>query len=322
LFGTNNENSDEDYMGVFMSSFDDLFGIGKIPDEWDMSVKKSDGPRNSLGDVDRKLFSLKRFFKLAAQGQPAALETFFVPKDKIISTSPDWEHILANKELFFSKEAILPFVGFARSQANRAVLKGEHLNLLNHLIRALADVAGKDTISSYFRGAVLAKTEGIKEEGQVELFGKKLRLFKNEHGFLQLDIAGHFYDPGSKIKMLRLSLASFVERYGDRSKTAAANGYDFDSVLHCFRMIFEATEFLATGKISLPRPPDEVEFLMKIKRKEYPTPDVDLFSAIDSKVRYLETEGVANSQLPLKADWVAISKLCVEMHVRAFGCRS
>ena len=56
LYGTNRPESDMDISGVFLPSEDDMLGLQNCPAEMSESVKVSDGPRNSIGDVDCKFY--------------------------------------------------------------------------------------------------------------------------------------------------------------------------------------------------------------------------------------------------------------------------
>ena len=120
LYGTNRPDSDEDFQGVFLPSKEDLLGIQNCSAEWKQNTKISNTVQNTKGDIDRKFYSLKRFFHLAAEGQPGQLELFFATPESTISYDPIWSEILDNIGLFLSKKSIVPFIGFALSQAHKA----------------------------------------------------------------------------------------------------------------------------------------------------------------------------------------------------------
>ena len=94
LYGTNRPESDEDFLGVFLPSTDDLLRLQECPREMTENKKVSEGDRNTKGDIDCKYFSLKQFLKLAGEGQSIALELFFVPKEHTITMEPEWLQIL------------------------------------------------------------------------------------------------------------------------------------------------------------------------------------------------------------------------------------
>jgi predicted nucleotidyltransferase len=64
LYGLNNENSDEDFVGVFIPNEEYILGLKNI-DEVDNSTKKSSKTgRNTKDDVDEKLYSRKKYLNL------------------------------------------------------------------------------------------------------------------------------------------------------------------------------------------------------------------------------------------------------------------
>jgi uncharacterized protein len=305
LYGTNTETSDEDYLGVFLPSVEDLLGLENCPQEWKLNQKLSEGPRNEKGDTDRKFFSLKSFCNFAAQGQAAILEMLFAPPDKIIQKHPLWQKVEDNKHLFLSRRGVAPFLGFARSQAHKAVIKGENLNLIKSLIEKLENVDRGVKLSEHFTNI---------QKDSVELLGHKLRLHVNEHGFTQLQLAGKDTDINLKTKTFHNNLKELLERYGSRTSNAAKDGYDYKSVLHAVRQLGEAEEFLKTGKITLPRPPEELELLMAIRRKEWPTADVDFFGYMDQRIQHIQTVVDEQSPLPKEPNRTKINELCIEIH--------
>ena len=92
-------------------------------------------------------------------------------------------------------------------------------------------------------------------------------------------------------------------------------GLAYEDALRKFN---EAEEFLKTGEITLPRPPEEIEFLMSIRRKEFPSKDVDLFDLIEGKIDFLKNTVLPNSPLPPKVDWNRLNELCIKIHLNLF----
>src|SRR6185295_2074802 len=134
LHGTNTPTSDEDFLGVFLPSTEDLLGMQNRPSEMTENKKLSETARNTKGDVDCKFLALYEFFRQAAQGQSQAVELFFVPDEHVMLTTPEWEFIKQHKEIFLSKKTISPIIGFAIAQVHKSKIKGDNLNKINHLI--------------------------------------------------------------------------------------------------------------------------------------------------------------------------------------------
>lgn len=296
LHGTSTPKSDEDFLGVFLPSSDDLLGLQNRPSEWTQNDKVSTGPRNEKGDTDCKYLAVYEFFNQAAQGQSQALELFFVPKEHVIITSPEWEAICKKKYLFISQKGIRPIIGFAIAQMHKAVIKGENLNKINALIehcdKQIENNNGRSTIKDHFNQD---KT----------MFGVPIEWHTNEHGYDLVRIAGRDYDVGTTIKRFREGLEILEKKYGSRVRLAAQMTYDFKSVTHAFRLIGEAEEFIQTGKITFPRP--DADFLLKVKKGEY---HGDVSEEIQRRLDFIDKVLTPASDLPLLPDYSKINNLC------------
>jgi len=315
LYGTDLPTSDDDFTGVFLPSVDDLLGLQHCAGEWSFSEKLSQGPRNTAGDTDRKFFSLQRFFTLVGKGQPTQLEIFFCPPGKTIQTSPEWEIIQANKDIFISQDGIQPFLGFARAQAHKAVIKGNNLNLINKLLTGFEHTKLDSDAKLY---DYLEPKPG--EPLGYWLFGQEIPSSVNEFGYTLVEIAGRSYDPAIRAKMFVKSLKELLSRYGSRTADAADNGYDYKSLLHCIRLLYQAEEFLLTGHLTFPRPPAEIDHLMSIRHKQWPEGDFDLQQYILDWEDRIKKDIIPKSPLPKKPNWVKINRLCTELLRRAIIC--
>ena len=72
--------------------------------------------RNKAGDVDVICYSLRRFARLAAAGNPTILHMLFTPSD---DGEVFWSRILASRDLFLSKAHALKYKGYAEAQLRR-----------------------------------------------------------------------------------------------------------------------------------------------------------------------------------------------------------
>lgn len=314
MYGTNRPESDEDFLGVFLPSSEDMFSLGNCPTEWTMNEKKSTGARNAKGDVDRKFYSVPKFLNLLGQGQPWALELVFAPQNMIITATADWEIIVNCQYYYLSKNSISPFIGFAKAQAYKATLKGENLNLVRRLIDGIGDLttAGLNcTIDDY-----ALRDEATLPLTEVQFLGETLKVEQSQYRpgvFMDnIVVAGRKFEFTKKIKHMKSQLQTLEAEYGTRSEAAAKAGYDFKSLLHAYRLIGEAKELLATGKMSMPRPPDEIELLKKIRDGEY---EADFFQEIEDRIAEVKA---IKSDLPDSANWSMINEVCrslMEMHL-------
>lgn len=315
LYGTNRPQSDLDYTGVFMPGTDDIFSLQRCPTEWTKNEKHSSGERNVAGDIDRKFYSIQRFLQLAGEGQPSQLELLFAPPEAIQQSSPEWDLIKSQASIFLSKKSIAPFVGFALSQAHKATIKGANLNL----IRDVLDW-GYRTLYERERNVSLAKVASIDGDSLLIRNSDKviiLKIVTNTQGFRTVEIGGRNYDVNLKTKTFLENLKVLEERYGSRAKNAADKTYDYKSLMHAYRMLAEARELLATGKITLPRPPGEILFYKSILALGDPGNQVidnfDHFGELTARIDELRQQLEPKSALPDEPNWAAINRLCTEL---------
>ena len=109
LYGLNVEGSDVDTGGVFMCTRRELLGCcGYRPQ---VSDRKNDNTWYEVGELVRLLL----------KSNPTALESLFVPDGKIIGgVHPIMRLLRDNREAFLTKECFNPFLGYERSQIEKA----------------------------------------------------------------------------------------------------------------------------------------------------------------------------------------------------------
>lgn len=301
MYGTATPESDTDYKGVFLPSIDDLTSLSaKCPDEWDMSVKsKDEDGKNTKDAVDRQYYSIQKFLSNAMNGQPWALEMLFAPKEMVIISTPEWDIVQQHLQFFMCKN-IAGFYGFAKNQAERAVIKGENLNHIQNLISLLDKHKSKSSAKIFQH--LYSDDEGsfFIMKGIPERVKKEY----SESGAEVITVAGRKFDVGLSLKKFQSSLQDMEQKYGDRVRTAANDGFDWKSLYHAYRLISEAEEFLEKGTITLPRP--DAELLLKIRRGEYDVDHREELMKGCERIRKAEKE----SFLPDEPNRYGIQVLC------------
>lgn len=110
LYGTMVEGSDVDTSGVYIAPIEDVLGFD---DKYQAQVSDE--------KHDNTYYEIKRWLELLCQSNPNALESLFVPKDKIIGdVHPAIQIILDNRELFLTKQCFKSFYGYSSEQIKRA----------------------------------------------------------------------------------------------------------------------------------------------------------------------------------------------------------
>jgi predicted nucleotidyltransferase len=312
LYGLNRPDSDEDFCGVFLPSTDDLLGLRSCPKELKQDVKVSDGAKNTVGDTDRKYWSLQRFIELVTEGQPGAVEMLFAPIDSIVSISEEWPEIRDTLiSCSMSSRSVRPFVGFALSQAHKAVIKGDNLNKIRELIALLEDGI---RCSAAFMSLPVSDNLSKREDGEYLFDVIKLNVITNNHGFRVIDLAGRQYDVNTKTRDYYKALRELEARYGSRSEAAASSGVDHKSLMHAYRLCIEAEELLRTGRITLPLTPEDRKFLIEVRNKL--RDDMDHFSILNAKIDALNLLALTTEAVPKVANWSKADELCKKVMLR------
>lgn len=105
---------DLDIYGVYVEPPETALGLKGLPHfVWSTA---GDDRRNGPNDVDVTLYSLRKWAGLACKGNPTALHFLFARGE---IESPVWAEVVANKNIFLSRDCVKQFLGFADDQLKR-----------------------------------------------------------------------------------------------------------------------------------------------------------------------------------------------------------
>lgn len=248
LYGTASPSSDKDFKGVYVPTLDQM-RLGRFPKSINENTKLNSSEKNTSEDTDKEIYSLHYFLELAKKGETVALDMLHAPESAWVSHTWEWEHLVKNRSLFYTKN-LSSLVGYARKQAAKYGVKGSRLAEAKEVLHVLS-------------------------EHEVPLFQRVRDLLpilpKGAHCGLQISNGVEFYQVCGK-KMTLNAFAShyipmmqhFVEEYGNRAKQAESNeGVDWKAVSHAFRAAFQVKGILLNGDFTYPLP--ETEFLRAVK---------------------------------------------------------
>lgn len=162
LHGVTTGDDDRDEMGLCIPPPDYVLGLKKF----DQFIYRTqpEGVRSGKGDLDLVIYSLQKWVRLAAKGNPTVLLLLHVPESEIILSSSTYEDLRRNKWMFLSKQVVARFIGYMNSQ--RQQLTGQKSK--KHTNRPeLVEVYGFDTKFAYHmvrlgvQGLELVTTGGI-----------------------------------------------------------------------------------------------------------------------------------------------------------------
>jgi predicted nucleotidyltransferase len=109
LYNTNIETSDVDYGGVFILPNEKLIGL---PDFYQDQVSDE--------RHDTTYYEFNRWVELLMKANPNALESLFVPADKVIGDiHPAVQLIIDNRDMFLTKECFKSLSGYAYAQIQK-----------------------------------------------------------------------------------------------------------------------------------------------------------------------------------------------------------
>ncbi|HBD92559.1 MAG TPA: hypothetical protein DC057_00130 [Spirochaetia bacterium] len=240
LYGTYTPESDYDYRGVCIPPMEILLHPFMNFDQKDSGFEEE----------DRAIYSLPKFFKICADSNPNIIELLFISESNIILSTPIWEKILENKNLFISKKSKFTFTGYGFSQ----------LNAIKRHRQWFIDPPKAKPHRSDFRLTDSPKISFalIKAMGTLNK-----NLLKDE-----------FVDEYNREKEYRETKENWdhyqewmKNRNPKRRELEESYGYDCKHASHLFRLLTEGEELLKTGKITFPL--SNAEELLAIKNGLY-----------------------------------------------------
>ncbi len=116
--GLNLEGADDrDELGICIEPPQNVIGLAHF-EQWVFRTKP-DGVRSEHGDLDLTVYGLRKFCRLAAQGNPSILILLYLPAYTV--QTPAGLELLANRDMFASRESGKRFLGYLTSQKMRLV---------------------------------------------------------------------------------------------------------------------------------------------------------------------------------------------------------
>lgn len=107
---------DYDQLGVVVEAPDQVLGLDDRGFASVMQRTQPEGIRSGPGDVDRTLYSLRRFIRLAASGNPSILMALWAPVDHATDAG---RSLRALSDAFVGRHVIPRYRGYMQSQAQR-----------------------------------------------------------------------------------------------------------------------------------------------------------------------------------------------------------
>lgn len=125
VHGTAIEGSDDrDEMGLCVEPAAYVVGLRRFDQYIYRSAAERTGDPNepsTADDLDLVVYSLRKWMRLALQGNPTVLIPLFVPDHEVVEVNELGAELRANPDLIVSREAGHRFIGYLRSQRTRMI---------------------------------------------------------------------------------------------------------------------------------------------------------------------------------------------------------
>jgi predicted nucleotidyltransferase len=116
-YGTNHKNSDVDYRGLF--ALDQKRLINPFEDVKEFTDEKEE---------DTKYYELSNYFKLVTNMNPNIIETLYVDKEHIVTSSNAYELLRENRGLFLNKGIAFSTIGMANKKLKSMKSRNKWVN--------------------------------------------------------------------------------------------------------------------------------------------------------------------------------------------------
>lgn len=290
-FGTNTPESDEDRAYVYYQPLEDILGFGYVPF---IQLTK-----------DIKAFEIQRFIELLMDANATTLEILYSPEDCIIYQHPAFNILMENRDKFLTKKCEKSFGGFAVQQIKRSkgqnkkmnwekekterkdVLdfcyvfeKGQSLSIkqyleknklkqeycglakVDHMPNCYAlyydDVCDTFDMDSSFKGIIGEDSNDVRLTSIPKDDKCLTILYFNKDAYsIHCKEYREYQEWLQKRNMTR-----FVENKEHGQE------YDGKNLLHSRRLVNMAMEIPKLGTLNIRRSPDEVKYLLQIKKGE------------------------------------------------------
>lgn len=258
LYGTSTPESDVDFKEIYVPHARDIL-TGNVKEHMSKNTNNTSS-KNTKDDVDHELYSLKYFFKLAADGETVALDMLHTPQGLVVKSDlPDvWKYIQDNRSRFYTTN-MKSYLGYVRKQASKYGVKGSRLAILRQALKR------SNEWGQYFDNGAVIRLSHMKNVLPVGEFASWVETENEKTGkqtFYNL-LDRKFQDTLTN-KEFNAILVKLEENYGERARKAEANeGIDWKALSHACRGGLQLLEIYKTGDLVYPL--QDAPFILDVK---------------------------------------------------------
>lgn len=316
LYGTSTPESDVDFKEIFVPHPRDIL-LGTAMNHTNLNTNNT-ASKNTKDDVDHELYSLKYFFKLAADGETVALDMLHTPPEMVVKSDLPgvWKFIQDNRSRFYTTN-MKAYLGYVRKQASKYGVKGSRLAALRGVLAIVNQIPEQwvdyqEGIPDRLRRT---KVEDIKHRLPENEFCEWVFHNHEKTGPQTFyTVLGRKYQTTLSLIELKQSLNKLDAEYGERARKAEANeGIDWKALSHAYRAGYQLLEIYQTGDLVFPL--REASIIKLIKAGELPFKEVqELLEDTVDLVEVLALQAAKNG-MPAKVDMKFWDKFVEEVYL-------
>ena len=296
LYGLATENSDLDYIGVFLNTPEELYGLKTCEVIEENTVSKQDNGKNDKDAIDCKYYSLAKFCSLALGCNPTILEILFVNSENIVFCDTIGEHLLDNRHLFLSKKAYHSFLGYAISQKKKSFVKAENLKKLTEAYNVLNTIEHNKLCKTMLYESKIDEHPDIVCSNIV-----------NTDDYPNYITIGDLRFSNQKLIDVKRKIENRLNKASHRADGMLDKGVDYKFMSHTVRLLYEGIQLLTTGSISFPL--EQKDIIMDIKLGKVKNTDIiTLIEDLENKIKTIDVV------LPEKPDIDGVNSMMVYIY--------
>jgi len=260
LYGMNTPESDIDIRSWTIPPFEYLIGVKNF------ECAELEG--------DNKVYSLKKFLKLALKGDPLITESFFVPYKHIIKCSDIGREILKLKEYLISNAIYGRIMGYSTGEWRKAMAIKQVSTRFNKTKKEIInDVRNHWNLNKEKMDSIISVLDSVDKKKCI-----------------------------SSMSGLGVRRKEEVEKYGFCRKSAA----------HAIRLVKQLTELMETGSMIFPRPDRQI--LLDIRNGKYTKEELEaMHDSVVAKVEAMRDKSVLPDKPDEQKVWKRYSELVADM---------
>lgn len=250
-YGLNTPQSDEDFKGVCIKPKEAYFGFVQRFEQFEHMGSKTDG-------VDKVVYSLDKFVKLAADCNPNIIEVLHVDDFDVLACDAFGEELRDKRNDFISKKAKHTFSGYAHTQLKRIKTHREWITNppTEPPSREKFGLSAETKLSPSELGAAQAQWKSELEMQQAGLPKNLITLYTKEHQYQAAATRWTQYQTWLKT------------RNPARANLELKFGYDTKHGSHLIRLMRMCKEIMSGMGVIVKRPDREELLAIKMGGRE------------------------------------------------------